>query len=75
MMQHNLPALFQGILSPGQILTAAADLEFYGKDVCKQFSAHPSLVLTPSTPQQVADILKICSLHKIAVVPSGGRTG
>jgi len=75
MTDSHLIAYFSEILPQGQILTAAADLEFYGKDVCKQFSAHPSLVLTPSTPQQVADILKICSLHKIAVVPSGGRTG
>lgn len=75
MTNSNLSAVFSDILSPGQILTTPQDLEFYGKDVCKQFSAHPSIVLTPSTQQQVADILKLCSQQKLAVVPSGGRTG
>ncbi|NTS32915.1 FAD-binding oxidoreductase [Phyllobacterium sp. BT25] len=33
------------------------------------------LMVTPATTQQVADILRFCNDHRIAVVPHGGRTG
>lgn len=67
--------LFSTVLPAEQILSEPSELEFYGQDVCKQFKAAPSLVLLPNCKEQVSQILKICSQHKIPVVPSGGRTG
>lgn len=51
------------------------DLEHYGKDWTRVFPAKPSAIAFPRTTQQVSDFLRLCHRHKIAVVPSGGRTG
>lgn len=51
------------------------DLDHYGKDWTNVYPAKPSAIAFPRTTQQVSDFLKICSRQKMAVVPSGGRTG
>ena len=51
------------------------DLEHYGKDWTKVFPAKPSAIVFPRTTEEVSRFLKLCSEHKLAVVPSGGRTG
>ncbi len=50
-------------------------LEKYGKDWTQGFTANAGLVVFPENTQQVSEFLKLCSKHKMAVVPSGGRTG
>ncbi|CAN5495534.1 FAD-binding oxidoreductase [soil metagenome] len=52
-----------------------ADLETYGRDWTRVYDAAPSAVVFPRSTEQVSMFLKMCSLHKIAIVPSGGRTG
>lgn len=51
------------------------DLEHYGKDWTKIYSPHPRAVAFPRSTEEVSKLLKMCSEQKIAVVPSGGRTG
>lgn len=51
------------------------DLKTYGKDWTKVFAPAPSAIVFPRTTEEVSRFLKLCSQHKIAVVPSGGRTG
>ena len=51
------------------------DLKTYGRDWTKVFDPKPSLVCFPASTDEVSAILKLCSEHDIAVVPSGGRTG
>jgi FAD/FMN-containing dehydrogenase len=67
--------LFSGVLDEAQILSDLASRETYGQDWSKVFKPEASLVLLPRTSEEVAACLKICSDNKIAVVPSGGRTG
>jgi glycolate oxidase subunit GlcD len=52
-----------------------SDLAEYGKDWTKVFTPAPSAIAFPRSTDEVSRILKICSEAKVAVVPSGGRTG
>jgi FAD/FMN-containing dehydrogenase len=54
---------------------AEADLKTYGKDWTKVYEPRPLVVVFPRRTEEVARLLRLCSQEKIAVVPSGGRTG
>jgi FAD/FMN-containing dehydrogenase len=56
------------LVEPGKVLTDADSLETYGKDWTKQFAPAPSAIVFPKT-------VRWANQHKIALVPSGGRTG
>ena len=66
---------FSDILSQSEILDSPAELEHYGRDWCKEYSAAPSLILLPKSQSQVSTILQRCNERRIPIVPSGGRTG
>ncbi len=70
-----LAKLFSNILPNDAVLTGENDLQKYGRDWLKDFPAKPSVILLPRTIAEVQEILRTCSAQKIAVVPSGGRTG
>ena len=55
--------------------TDAADLATYGRDWTKVIEPRPSAVAFPRSTEEVAGLLRLCSAHEVAVVPSGGRTG
>ncbi|QLF93328.1 FAD-binding oxidoreductase [Pseudomonas sp. ABC1] len=63
------------LVDPGKVLTDAADLETYGKDWTKHFAPAPSAIVFPRTIEQVQAIVRWANAHKVALVPSGGRTG
>ena len=63
------------LLSPEQISDAVNDLEFYGRDYCKDFKPDPALILFPVSIDQVVAIIQRSSQFGVAIVPSGGRTG
>ncbi len=50
-------------------------LEHFGRDWTRVFLPSPSAVVFPRTTDEVARFLRLCSQERIAVVPSGGRTG
>ena len=52
-----------------------AVLESHGKDWTKLYPPKPSAVVFPRTTDEVSRLLRLCSQHRVAVVPSGGRTG
>jgi len=79
---QNPPALpdsrLNALLSaaPGlRLLTAAADLEHYGRDWTRRWPPAPLAIALPSSVADVQAVLRWASAHAIAVVPSGGRTG
>jgi len=79
---QNSPALpdsrLNALLStaPGlRLLTAAADLEHYGRDWTRRWLPAPLAIALPSSVAEVQAVLRWASGHSIAVVPSGGRTG
>lgn len=51
------------------------DLNTYGRDWTRVYDPAPSAVVFPRTTEEVASFLQVCSKHRVAVVPSGGRTG
>jgi len=63
------------LVEPGKVLTDAESLTAYGKDWTKHFAPAPSAIVFPKTIEQVQAIVRWANEHKVALVPSGGRTG
>ena len=63
------------LVEPGKVLTDADSLNAYGKDWTKHFAPAPSAIVFPKTIEQVQAIVRWANTHKVALVPSGGRTG
>lgn len=58
-----------------QIKTDAESLKFYGKDWTTYFDIKASAILFPTSTTDVVEIVKWARKNKIALIPSGGRTG
>ncbi|HEX5660579.1 MAG TPA: FAD-binding oxidoreductase [Polyangiales bacterium] len=74
----NLDALFERIKRefPEDFLsTDPSDLAEYGRDWTRVYAPAPSAVALPRSTDEVSRLLKLCNEARIAVVPSGGRTG
>ncbi|TDV64623.1 FAD-binding oxidoreductase [Pseudomonas sp. LP_7_YM] len=72
------PALIdelKSLVEPGKVLTDADSLQAYGKDWTRQYAPAPSAIVFPKTTEQVQAIVLWANRHKVALVPSGGRTG
>ncbi|WP_144395216.1 FAD-binding oxidoreductase [Pleionea sediminis] len=63
------------ILGKDQVITDPDSLEQYGQDWSKLFTPNAMAVLRPNSIEQVQDIIRWAKEHKVAIVPSGGRTG
>lgn len=63
------------LLEPGKVLTDAASLEAYGKDWTRHFAPAPLAIAFPKRIEQVQAIVRWANAHRVALVPSGGRTG
>ena len=57
------------------VLNDDASRAVYGKDETENLQFHPEVVVKPSTPQHISDILKLANEYHIAVTPRGGGTG
>jgi FAD/FMN-containing dehydrogenase len=55
--------------------TDAADLARYGTDWTKVYTPNASLLVRPRTTDEVSRFVKLCHIHRVGLVPSGGRTG
>ena len=63
------------LVDAGKVLTDADSLDAYGKDWTKHFAPAPTAIVFPKTTEQVQAIVRWANQHKVALVPSGGRTG
>lgn len=63
------------IVGEERVKTDPDTLQTWGKDYTKHFEPNPSVVVFPSTTQEVADLVKLANEYQVAVTPSGGRTG
>ena len=52
-----------------------AELAEYGRDWTRVVAPSPSAIAFPKSTDEVSKLLAICNEGRIAVVPSGGRTG
>lgn len=66
--------LFRPLLG-ARCLTDEDSLKRYGVDWTKVWAPAPSAVLMPENTEEVQAIVRLANEHRIALVPSGGRTG
>ncbi len=62
-------------LKANQVATDAENLLEYGRDWTRYYTPNPKAILFPSTTGEVQQIVQWARKNKIAIVPSGGRTG
>ena len=61
---------------PGlRLLTDPADLEHYGRDWTRRWTPAPLAIALPDNVEDVQGIVRWANDARVAVVPSGGRTG
>ena len=62
-------------LQANQIATDEKSCAYYGKDWTTYYDIKASAILFPTSTEDVVEIVKWARKNKIALVPSGGRTG
>jgi FAD/FMN-containing dehydrogenase len=66
----------RALLGEESLILAGQDLAYYGSDRCKGgWPVSPGAIVLPRTVEQVQALLQLCTRERVAVVPSGGRTG
>lgn len=71
-------ALIQGLallVDEGRVKTDADSLKHWGCDWTKMYTPAPLAVVFPKSVEQVQAIVRYANEHRLALVPSGGRTG
>ena len=68
-------AKLQAICSEKYVLTSDEIRRDYSHDETEDLSFMPDVVVKPGNAEEVSAILKYCTTEKIAVTPSGARTG
>jgi FAD/FMN-containing dehydrogenase len=63
------------IVGAANVLTAPEDTKPYLTDWRKQYSAAAECVVRPAATEQVSQVVALCALENLAVVPQGGNTG
>jgi glycolate oxidase len=63
------------IVGDKYVFTDSENLYNYSHDETEDLSFLPDVVVKPSTPEQVSQILKLANQYKIAVTPRGAGTG
>jgi len=58
-----------------RLLTAPADLEHYGRDWTRRWTPAPLAIALPVSIEEVQQIVRWANAQRVAIVPSGGRTG
>ena len=58
-----------------RLLTAAGDLQHYGRDWTRRWTPAPLAIALPSSIEEVQAIVRWANQQSVAIVPSGGRTG
>ncbi|MEY3498468.1 MAG: hypothetical protein RL308_137 [Bacteroidota bacterium] len=66
---------FNEILGEAYVFTDQETRNYYGKDETEDYVFPPAVLLKPSTPEEIAAIVKIANNHKIPVTAIGARTG
>ncbi len=65
----------QNIVGENRVLDDEDARTTYGQDWTRFFSPNPLAVVFPSSTEQVRELVLLAREEKIALVPSGGRTG
>ena len=74
-MMQALIEQFGAALGKQYVLTEDVDKAPYLTDWRKRYTGKALAVLLPKTTEEVANIVKLCATHHVAIVPQGGNTG
>ncbi|KAF1719150.1 FAD-binding oxidoreductase [Pseudoxanthomonas wuyuanensis] len=58
-----------------RLKTEPADLEHYGRDWTRRWTPAPLAIALPASVEEVQAVVRWANQHRVAIVPSGGRTG
>lgn len=79
MTLRSLPEPFTRAIADGFpadfLSTDPDDLIEYGRDWTRVFTPAPAAIAFPRTTDEVARLVALCTRDRVAMVPSGGRTG
>ena len=73
--QANLIEQLRDELGAGHVMTEPVDMAPFLTDWRRRFTGAADAVVFPSTPGEVAAIIRACSRHGVAIVTQGGNTG
>lgn len=73
-MNHFL-SLCEQVIGKENIILNETEGQAYVTDWRKRFKGKALAILRPGTTEQVAQLVKLCNTHMIAIVPQGGNTG
>lgn len=71
----DLVGQFRNVVGDAHVLLDDERKEDYGRDKTEDYFFAPDVVLKPGTPQEVSQILALCTQHGIPVTPRGAGTG
>lgn len=64
------------IAGEARVVSEGDDLAYYGRDRCRgSWPVDPLAIVFPATTHEVSEIVRACAAERVAIVPSGGRTG
>lgn len=73
--ETELLAKLSAIVGEDWVKTSSEDKQTFGKDWTKAFPPDPVAIVFPKIIEDVQALVKLANLEKVALVPSGGRTG
>ena len=73
--QAEIVAALSQIVGADKVKTDNESLSIYGKDWTRVYEPKPSVIVFPTSIEHVQAIVLYANEHKLALVPSGGRTG
>src|SRR5688572_27822976 len=68
-------ASLKKIVGDAHVLADEKDAAPYYREYRGRFIGKGMCVVRPANTQEVAEVMKLCAVHKIAVTPQGGNTG
>ncbi|OHX12744.1 hydroxyacid dehydrogenase [Chromobacterium sphagni] len=71
---HTFLQQLAGLIGPAHILTEPADTAPYTLDWRRRYQGAPLAVALPGSTAEVAELVKLCRAHQVAIVPQGGNT-
>ncbi|PHP65426.1 FAD-binding oxidoreductase [Zhengella mangrovi] len=66
---------FRAVVGDAHVLTRPESVEGYLTDWTGQYRSSALAVVRPASTGEVAELVRLCNAHDIAIVPQGGRTG
>ena len=66
---------FSDLIGKENVITDVDEINPYVRDFTNKYVGIGSVVLTPTTTEQISECLKYCNERMLAVVPQGGNTG